>query len=88
MRIRIQGDVRSINYLSGDTWGRVTVSLNTCGQWFGSFITGAAIGFVLCSAHHGLFLSLLGKELLLKKTPDDNTYWNPAKNSREFDRMF
>ena len=37
----------------------------------------------------GLVLRLFGKDLLrLKRTPGEETYWHPAKSSREFDRMF
>lgn len=37
----------------------------------------------------GLLLRVLGKDLLrLKKKPDQATYWQKAKSSREFDRMF
>jgi len=37
----------------------------------------------------GLFLRLVGKDLLqLRKHPNDQTWWQPAKNNREFDRMF
>jgi hypothetical protein len=36
-----------------------------------------------------LALRLLGKDLLrLRKTSDQSTYWQKAKSSREFDRMF
>jgi hypothetical protein len=37
----------------------------------------------------GLFLRLLGKDLLqLRKTPSKGTYWHKAKDNRDFDRMF
>jgi hypothetical protein len=37
----------------------------------------------------GLLLRLLGKDLLQrKKTPEKATYWQKAKNNRNFDRMF
>jgi hypothetical protein len=37
----------------------------------------------------GLLLRLLGKDLLeLKRHPADKTWWRPARNNREFDRMF
>jgi hypothetical protein len=37
----------------------------------------------------GLLLRLLGKDLLqLKKSPDKKSYWQKAKNNRDFDRMF
>jgi MFS family permease len=61
-----------------------------------SFQIGQVIGKVLLTLFFfifvtplGLLLRLLGKDLLLlKKIPDDKTYWHPAKNNREFDRMF
>ncbi len=37
----------------------------------------------------GLLLRLLGKDLLqLKRTAETKTYWQKAKNNRDFDRMF
>jgi len=37
----------------------------------------------------GWLLRLLGKDLLhLQKNPGDKSWWHPAKNSREFDRMY
>lgn len=61
-----------------------------------SFQIGQVIGKVLLTLFFflfvtplGLLLRLFGKDLLLlKKTPDDTTYWHPVKNNREFDRMF
>jgi hypothetical protein len=61
-----------------------------------SFEVGQVIGkvmltlfFFLVVTPMGLLLRLLGKDLLqLKRNPTDKTWWQPAKNSREFDRMF
>lgn len=61
-----------------------------------SFQIGQVIGKILLTLFFfifvtplGLLLRLRGKDLLLlKKTPDDKTYWHTGKNDREFDRMF
>lgn len=61
-----------------------------------SFQIGQIIGKVLLTVFFfvivtpmGLLLRLLGKDLLrLKKKPGLTTYWQKAKSSREFDRMF
>ena len=61
-----------------------------------SFQIGQVMGKVLLTVFFfalvtpmGLLLRLLGKDLLrLKKTPGRKTYWQTAKTSREFDRMF
>lgn len=61
-----------------------------------SFQIGQAIGKVMLTIFFfvvvtpmGLGLRLMGKDLLqLKKNPSDKTWWRPAKNAREFDRMF
>ena len=61
-----------------------------------SFLIGQTIGkillilfFFLFVTPLGLLLRLFGKDLLLiKKNPDGKSYWHPAKNNREFDRMF
>lgn len=61
-----------------------------------SFHIGQVIGKVLLTLFFfvmvtpmGLLLRLLGKDLLrLKKVPGQATYWQTAKSSREFDRMF
>jgi hypothetical protein len=61
-----------------------------------SFQIGQVIGKVMLTLFFfavvtpmGLLLRLLGKDLLqLKRRTDDKTWWRPAKNSREFDRMF
>jgi hypothetical protein len=48
-----------------------------------------AIFFCLVLAPLGLFLRILGKDLLvLKKAPSTTTYWRPAKVDNEFDRQF
>lgn len=61
-----------------------------------SFHIGQVIGRVMLTLFFfvvvtplGLLLRLSGKDLLqLKSNPADKTWWRPAKNSREFDRMF
>ena len=61
-----------------------------------SFQIGQVMGKVLLTVFFfalvtpmGLLLRLLGKDLLrLKRKPDQATYWQKAKGSREFDRMF
>jgi len=61
-----------------------------------SFQIGQVIGKVMLTIFFfavvtpmGLLLQLLGKDLLqLKRRPDAKTWWRPAKNNREFDRMF
>jgi hypothetical protein len=61
-----------------------------------SFQIGQVMGKVLLTGFFfvivtplGLLLRLLGKDLLrLRKTPGLTTYWQKAKSSREFDRMF
>jgi len=60
------------------------------------FHIGQVIGKVLLTAFFfvvvtplGLLLRLLGKDLLQIKSPEqESTWWKPAKNTREFDRMF
>ena len=61
-----------------------------------SFHVGQVIGkvllvllFFLIVTPLGLILRLMGKDLLLiRKNPGKATYWHPARNTREFDRMF
>ncbi len=61
-----------------------------------SFQIGQVMGKVLLTVFFfaivtpmGLMLRLLGKDLLrLRKKPELTTYWQKAKSSREFDRMF
>ena len=61
-----------------------------------SFHIGQIIGKVLLTLFFfivvtplGILLRLLGKDLLrLKRTSDNTTYWQKAKNHRDFDRMF
>jgi len=66
--------------------GGMTVSFQI-GQVIGKVIL--TIFFFVVVTPMGLALRLLGKDLLgLKKNPADKTWWRPAKNSREFDRMF
>ena len=48
-----------------------------------------AIFFCLVLTPLGLFLRILGKDLLLlRKAPSATTYWRPAKVDNEFDRQF
>lgn len=62
----------------------------------GSFYVGQTIGkiiltlfFLLALTPLGWLLRLLGKDLLgLKKNPHAASYWQTAKSSREFDRMY
>jgi len=66
--------------------GGMTVSYHI-GQVIGKVML--TIFFFVVVTPLGLLLRLLGKDLLgLKKNPSDKTWWRPAKNSREFDRMF
>jgi len=66
--------------------GGMTVSFHI-GQVIGKVLL--TLFFFLIVTPMGLLLRLFGKDLLrLKKTPATQTYWHPAKNSREFDRMF
>lgn len=61
-----------------------------------SFHIGQTIGKVLLTLFFffmvtpmALLLRLIGKDLLrLKKRSGEKTLWQPARNSREFDRMF
>jgi hypothetical protein len=61
-----------------------------------SFQIGQVMGKILLTVFFfalvtpmGLLLRLLGKDLLrLRKNPDLTTYWQNAKTSREFDRMY
>lgn len=66
--------------------GGMTVSFQI-GQTIGKVML--TIFFFVVVTPMGLLLRLLGKDLLgLKKGPANKTWWRPAKNSREFDRMF
>jgi uncharacterized membrane protein len=61
-----------------------------------SFHIGQVIGkvnlilfFLIIVTPMGLLLRLMGKDLLqLKRTPEKTTYWQKAKNQRNFDQMF
>jgi hypothetical protein len=60
-----------------------------------SFQIGQVIGKVMLTLFFfivvtpmGLLLRLFGKDLLQIRRSDDKTWWRPAKNSREFDRMY
>ncbi|NDV61905.1 hypothetical protein G0Q06_05530 [Puniceicoccales bacterium CK1056] len=66
--------------------GGMTVSFHI-GQTFGKLLL--VLFFFLLVMPMGLLLRLLGKDLLkIKINPEDATHWHPAKNNREFDRMF
>ncbi|MCC5834190.1 MAG: hypothetical protein JJU20_05605 [Opitutales bacterium] len=57
------------------------------GQTFGKLLL--ILIFFLMVTPMGLLLRLLGKDLLqLKPAPEKSSYWQPAKNNRNFDRMF
>lgn len=60
-----------------------------------SFYVGQVMGrilltglFLLAVTPMGLMLRLFGKDLLRLKRTEANSYWRPAKNANEFDRMF
>ncbi len=66
--------------------GGMTVSFQI-GQTMGKVML--VLFFFVFVTPMGLILRLFGKDLLrLKRTPGEETYWHPAKSSREFDRMF
>lgn len=66
--------------------GGMTVSFQV-GQIIGRILL--TLFFFLLVTPMGLMLRLLGKDLLrLKRTPEANTYWQKAKDNRDFDRMF
>jgi hypothetical protein len=66
--------------------GGMTVSFHI-GQTLGKVLL--TVFFFLLVTPMGLLLRVMGKDLLhLRRTPEDKTCWHPAKNSREFDRMF
>jgi len=66
--------------------GGMTVSFHI-GQTIGKVLL--VVFFFLFVTPTGLLLRLFGKDLLrIKRTPGKKTYWHPAKNSHEFDRMF
>jgi hypothetical protein len=45
--------------------------------------------FLLLVTPMGLLLRLMGKDLLaLKRSPAAKTWWQPARDNRDFDRMF
>ncbi len=66
-----------------------------CGMT-GSYLIGQVVGktllvlfFFVVITPMGLFLRLLGKDLLqLKLEPTSKSYWHTAKCSRNFDRLF
>jgi len=66
--------------------GGMTVSFQI-GQVIGKVML--TIFFFVVVMPMGLGLRLMGKDLLqLKRDRSDKTWWRPAKNSREFDRMY
>ncbi len=66
--------------------GGMTVSFHI-GQVIGKVLL--TLFFFLVVTPMGLLLRLFGKDLLhLHWDRQDTTWWQPAKNSRQFDRMF
>jgi len=66
--------------------GGMTVSFHI-GQMIGKVLL--TLFFFLAVTPMGLLLRVLGKDLLqLKRNRADKSWWQPAKNDREFDRMF
>jgi hypothetical protein len=66
--------------------GGMTVSFHI-GQVMGKLLL--TVVFVLVLTPLALVLRAMGKDLLrLKRDPSAQTFWQPAKNSKEFDRMF
>lgn len=66
--------------------GGMTVSFQI-GQLIGKVLL--TLFFLLLVTPLGLLLRLLGKDLLeLKSKPQETSGWRPAKNNRDFDRMF
>jgi hypothetical protein len=66
--------------------GGMTVSFHI-GQIIGKVML--TLFFFLVVTPLGLLLRLLGKDLLqLKPGRDEETWWQPAKNNRDFDRLF
>jgi hypothetical protein len=64
----------------------MTVSFHV-GQVMGGIML--SVFFLLALTPLGLFLRLFGKDLLeLKRDPAAKTYWRPARNNPNFDRMF
>ena len=60
-----------------------------------SYHIGQVVGKVLLTVFFflfltplGLLLRLMGKDLLKLKRSSSQTWWQPAKNNRDFDRMF
>ncbi|MCU0772624.1 MAG: hypothetical protein MUE94_12780 [Verrucomicrobia bacterium] len=66
--------------------GGMTVSFHI-GQVIGKVML--TLFFFLVVTPMGLLLRLLGKDLLhLRWSAQDTTWWRPARNNRQFDRMF
>jgi hypothetical protein len=66
--------------------GGMTVSFHI-GQVIGKVLL--TLFFFLLVTPMGLLLRLLGKDLLrLQRKPGETSGWHPARNSRDFDRMF
>ena len=63
----------TVSYLFGQIVGKVMLT----------------VFFFLVLTPLGLLLRLFGKDLLgLKRSSGTKTWWQPARNSRDFDRMF
>ena len=66
--------------------GAMTVSF-AIGQVMGRVLL--ALIFVLLLVPLGVLLRLFGKDLLcIRRRPDAESYWRPAKVTNDFDRMF
>jgi len=66
--------------------GGMTVSFHI-GQTIGKVLL--TVFFFLAVTPLGLALRLAGKDLLeLRRRPGEETWWRPARDSRDFDRMF
>ena len=65
--------------------GGMTVSFHV-GQFMGRILL--TVLFLLVVTPMGLLLRLFGKDLLRLKRPEADSYWHPAKNANQFDRMF
>ncbi len=60
---------------------------SSIGQVVGKILL--ALFFLLAVTPLGLFLRLMGKDLLsMRRKPDAQSYWLRARNNDEFDRMF
>lgn len=66
--------------------GGMTVTFHM-GQFIGKVLL--TVFFFIAVTPLGLLLRLSGKDLLeLSRSSDDDTWWVPTKDNRDFDRMF